>query len=112
LVFIQLSGPQKYSRKNSRNKIGCWELYNKKQPEEGALIMKNDLRKLSTIFEAMADGVCIVNHDFTIEYMNSVMVENFCDGVGEKCYEILENRNEVCIRCEAGRVFKGETLRQ
>ena len=74
--------------------------------------MKNDLRKLSTIFEAMADGVCIVNHDFTIEYMNSVMVENFCDGVGEKCYEILENRNEVCIRCEAGRVFKGETLRQ
>ena len=74
--------------------------------------MKNDLRKLSTIFEAMADGVCIVNQDFTIEYMNSVMVENFCDGVGEKCYEIFEKRNEVCIRCEAGRVFKGETLRQ
>ncbi len=74
--------------------------------------MKNDLRKLSTIFEAMADGVCIVNQDFTIEYMNSVMVENFCDGVGEKCYEILEKRNDVCIRCEAGRVFKGETLHQ
>ena len=74
--------------------------------------MKNNLHKLSTIFEAMADGVCIVNQDFTIEYMNSVMVDNFCDGVGEKCYEILEKRNEVCIYCEAGRVFKGETLRQ
>jgi len=74
--------------------------------------MKNDLQKLSTIFEAMADGVCIVNQDFTIEYMNSVMVDNFCDGVGKKCYEILEKRNEVCIYCEAGRVFKGETLRQ
>ena len=74
--------------------------------------MKNNLQKLSTIFEAMADGVCIVNQDFTIEYMNSVMVDNFCDGVGKKCYEILEKRNEVCIYCEAGRVFKGETLRQ
>ena len=74
--------------------------------------MKNNLHKLSTIFEAMADGVYIVNQDFTIEYMNSVMVDNFCDGVGKKCYEILEKRNEVCIYCEAGRVFKGETLRQ
>ncbi len=48
--------------------------------------MKNDLQKLITILEAMTDGVCIINQDFTIEYMNPVMVENFCDGTGSKCY--------------------------
>jgi PAS domain S-box-containing protein len=72
--------------------------------------MRNDLQKLSTIFEAMADGVCIVNQDLTIEFMNSVMVENFCEGIGTKCYKILERRNEICSPCEAARVFNGETL--
>jgi PAS domain S-box-containing protein len=72
--------------------------------------MRNDLQKLSTIFEAMADGVCIVNQDLTIEFMNSVMVENFCEGVGTKCYKTLERRNEICSPCEADRVFNGETL--
>jgi len=74
--------------------------------------MRNDLQKLISIFEAMADGVCIVNQDYTIEFMNSVMVENFDEGIGAKCYKILENRNEACTSCEADRVFKGETLHQ
>jgi PAS domain S-box-containing protein len=74
--------------------------------------MKNDLQKLITIFEAMADGVCIVNQEFTVEYMNSVMVEGFCDGVGEKCFKVFENRNDICSPCDAERVFKGETLHQ
>ncbi|MCP4343393.1 MAG: PAS domain S-box protein [Desulfobulbaceae bacterium] len=74
--------------------------------------MKNDLQKLITIFEAMADGVCIVNQEFTIEYMNSVMVDDFCEGTGEKCYQIFENRNDICSSCDAARVFKGETLHQ
>ena len=74
--------------------------------------MKKNLQKLSTIFDAMADGVCIVNQEFTIEYMNPVMVDDFCDGIGTKCYKILEKQSEICNRCEATRVFKGETLRR
>ena len=72
--------------------------------------MKNDLHKIIDIFDLMADGVCLVNKNFTIEYMNSVMVKDFCDGVGKKCYEILENRLEICSHCQATRVFNGETL--
>ncbi len=74
--------------------------------------MKKDLQKLITIFEAMADGVCIVNKEFTVEYMNSVMVDDFCEGTGKKCYQIFENRNDICSPCDAARVFKGETLHQ
>ncbi len=74
--------------------------------------MKKDLQKLTIIFEAMQDGVCIVNHDLTIEYMNSVMVNDFCDGVGKKCYTIFEKRNDICTHCEAGKVFEGETFHQ
>ncbi|MFW2365408.1 MAG: PAS domain S-box protein [Desulforhopalus sp.] len=74
--------------------------------------MKNDLQKLITIFEAMADGVCIVNQDFTIEFMNSVMVDNFGEGIGDQCFKIFEHRNTICDPCEAARVFNGETLHQ
>ncbi len=74
--------------------------------------MKKDLQKLITIFEAMADGVCIVNQDFTIEYMTTVLVKDFCHGIGEKCFEIFEKRNEICINCEAAQVFRGETVHQ
>lgn len=74
--------------------------------------MKNDLKKLTAIFEAMADGVCIVNQDLTIEFMNSVMTENFGDAIGRKCYETLENRDEICSRCDAEKVFNGETVHQ
>ncbi len=74
--------------------------------------MKNHLQKLITIFEALADGVCIVNQDLTVEYMNTVLVTDFCDGVGEKCFQIFEKRDESCADCEAAKVFKGETLHQ
>jgi len=74
--------------------------------------MRNDLQKLITIFEAMADGVCIVNQNLTIEFMNSVMIESFGDCVGGKCFAILANRNEICDPCDATKVFNGETLHQ
>ena len=74
--------------------------------------MKDDLHKLITIFDLMADGVCLVNKNFTIEYMNSVLEKDFGNGVGKQCYEILENRLEICPRCKAARVFDGETLRR
>lgn len=72
--------------------------------------MKNDRYKIIDILDLMSDGVCLINRDFTIEYMNSEMVKDFGDGVGKNCYEILENRDEICSRCEADKVFDGQTL--
>lgn len=72
--------------------------------------MSNDLQKFITIFEAMADGVCIVNQDLTIEFMNPVMVDHFGEGVGTKCYKTLEDRDKKCTQCDAARVFNGETI--
>ena len=74
--------------------------------------MKDDLRKLIDIFDLMTDGVCLVDKDFTIEYMNSVLIEDFGDGLGKKCFQILENRLEICPRCMAANVFNGEKLRR
>ena len=72
--------------------------------------MKNDRYKIFDILDLISDGVCLINRDLTIEYMNSEMVKDFGNGVGKNCYEILENRDEICTRCEADKVFEGQTL--
>lgn len=72
--------------------------------------MKNDRYKILDILNLMSDGVCLINRDFTIEYMNSAMVKDFGDGIGKNCYQVLENRDEICSRCEADKVFGGQTL--
>jgi len=69
-------------------------------------------QRLTAIFEAMADGICITSQEYTIEFMNRAMVKNFGKGIGKKCYKILEKCNDICTRCEASRVFKGETVHQ
>jgi PAS domain S-box-containing protein len=66
---------------------------------------------LTTIFEAMVDGVYIADDDFNIEYMNNVMIKNFGRGIGKKCYQIIYGRGEVCPWCRAKEVFAGKTIR-
>ncbi len=39
--------------------------------------MSKEPVKLTTVFEAMADGVCIINQDYTVEFMNKVMTTDF-----------------------------------
>jgi len=66
---------------------------------------------LTTIFEAIVDGVYIADDDFNMEYMNNVMIKNFGRGIGKKCYQIIYGRDEVCPWCRAKEVFAGKTIR-
>lgn len=66
---------------------------------------------LAPILEAMEDGVCIIGDDYTIEYMNRAMVSLFGEGLGRKCYEIINNGPTQCEFCESEKVLKGETVR-
>jgi two-component system NtrC family sensor kinase len=66
---------------------------------------------LTTIFEAIVDGVYIADDDFNMEYMNNVMIDSFGHGIGKKCYQIIYGRDEVCPWCRAKEVFAGKTIR-
>jgi len=68
-------------------------------------------KNLTTIFEAILDGVYIVDDDFNMEYMNNVMIKNFGRGIGKKCYKIIYGRDAVCPWCKAKGVFAGKTIR-
>jgi PAS domain S-box-containing protein len=68
-------------------------------------------KNLTTIFEAMVDGVYIIDKDFNMEYMNNVMIKHFGQAIGRKCYQIIYRMEEACPWCKAKEVFNGETIR-
>jgi len=51
---------------------------------------------LLNIVDGMADGVLITGPDYRIRFMNSNMVRDFGDGVGDACYHYLHNLDAPC----------------
>jgi len=67
--------------------------------------------RLTSIFDAMLDGVYLIDARFSVEYMNDVMIEDFGKGIGGKCHQIVYGREKICPWCRAKEVFGGKTVR-
>ncbi len=67
-------------------------------------------QRLTDILQAMEDGIYIINSDFVLEFMNMGMVRDFGEGVGRKCYKIINQLDDICPWCKAKEVFGGETI--
>jgi two-component system NtrC family sensor kinase len=74
-------------------------------------MIDTESKKHVSIFEAMVDGVYAVDGDFNVEYMNDVMIKDFGRGVGRKCYQTIQGRDEVCSSCRAKEVIAGKSIR-
>ncbi len=68
-------------------------------------------KRLTTILQAMEDGIYIINEDFVLEFMNKSMIRDFGEGLGRKCYQVINHLDQVCPWCRAKEVFSGETVR-
>ena len=69
-----------------------------------------DRDNLKNIFEAMKDGIYIVNQQYDIQYVNQVLTKEFGGYEDKKCYEYFHNRTEVCPWCKNPDVFAGKTV--
>ncbi len=65
---------------------------------------------LNSILDTIEDGIYVVSQDFTVEFMNKKMIELFGDGIGQKCFQIVNKSNSLCPWCRSDRVFKGESF--
>ena len=74
-------------------------------------MIDSESKEFTSIFDAMVDGVYLVDDDFNVEYMNEVMVKSFGQVTGRKCYQIIHGRGEMCTWCRAKEVFAGKTVR-
>ena len=63
-----------------------------------------------SILEAFEDGIYVMNQDLKVEYMNSAMMADFGDGIGKKCYQLLNQKNEKCPMRFISRPPRGKTF--
>ena len=65
---------------------------------------------LVDVLNAMEDGIYIAREDYTIEFMNRAMVDQFGEGVGKKCYEVINASDVLCPWCKVREIFeKGDS---
>lgn len=69
-------------------------------------MVQHDSIHFRAILDAMEDGIYIIREDFTVEFMNRAMIEYFGEGVGKKCYEVVNASEVMCPWCQANKVFK------
>ncbi len=74
-------------------------------------MIDTESKKHVSIFEAMVDGVYAVDGDFNVEYMNDAMIKDFGRGLGRKCYQVINGRDEACSWCRAKEVIAGKSVR-
>ncbi len=66
--------------------------------------------RLSSILDAIPDGIYIVDQNFNIQYINSIIREEFGPVEGRKCYQYFHDRTESCPWCKNKEVFAGKSV--
>ncbi|RJQ57540.1 MAG: PAS domain S-box protein [Desulfobacteraceae bacterium] len=68
-------------------------------------------QRLIAVLEALEGGIYITNRNYTVEFMNRAMVQDFGPGIGKKCHQVINHSDQMCPWCRAEEVFeKRETL--
>jgi two-component system sporulation sensor kinase C len=75
------------------------------------IALRNERNNMINIFEAMEDGVCIIDGQYEVRYMNPALERVFGPLQGRKCYEYFHHLDEVCSWCRNEEVFSGKTVR-
>ena len=71
--------------------------------------LKQNEAFLDGIFNAIQDGISVLNPDLTINRVNDVMKKWYAENLpleGNKCYACYHNKNEVCDPCPTVRCFQ------
>ena len=74
-------------------------------------VLKHERDYLKNIFASVEDGIYILDQQYDIHYANPVLVKDFGNYEGRKCYNYFHNRDEVCPWCKNEDVWAGKTVR-
>ena len=69
-----------------------------------------DNEYFSSILNTIPHGIYIVNKEFDVQYINSVVEKDFGPVADQKCYQYLHERTEVCPWCQNDTVFSGKSV--
>ena len=105
---IWLSLSTRMFEKENRFEGAAIDITERKQAERELQLERDNFLN---ILNSMVDGVYIVDQNFEIEYMNPILIKEFGQYEGMKCFKYFEDLNEICPRCKNKEVFQGKTVR-
>jgi PAS domain S-box-containing protein len=92
------------TKRNKRNNQPESALENSNSVEKTApALIERDL--LLNILNSIGDGIYIINQQCDFEYVNQALETQFGAISGRKCYQYLNDREEVCPWCKNAAVF-------
>ncbi len=74
--------------------------------------MNKETVMLNSILNTIDDAIYVISQDFTVEFMNRKMKDLFGEGVGKKCYQLINKSNSLCPWCRSDQVFGGRSFTQ
>ena len=66
----------------------------------------HSMNRLIDAMDALEDGIYIVGENYTVEYMNKAMIQLFGEGIGKKCFQVLNERGDVCPWCKYQKILQ------
>lgn len=79
--------------------------------EQKTLALRRSEERYHAMVDAFDGQMYICSPDYRVEFMNRKLIERTGrNAVGELCYKVLHNLEEVCPWCVNERVFKGEVV--
>lgn len=85
-----------------------WDHLKALRKAEEALRLERD--NLTSILDAMEDGVYVVNEKNEIQYLNPAIKKEFGPVRGRKCYDYFHDMKDPCRWCKSEEVFAGKTI--
>ncbi|OYT17180.1 MAG: hypothetical protein B7C24_03970 [Bacteroidetes bacterium 4572_77] len=73
-------------------------------------VIKKEIFRFRSIFDANPAGVYIVDKEYNIEYANAAIKKDFGELNGQKCYRYFHELSEPCKWCKNKEVFAGKTV--
>jgi two-component system, cell cycle sensor histidine kinase and response regulator CckA len=64
-------------------------------------VIQNERNKLNSIIGAMTSALTIRDRNYNITFQSPQVTKYFGDIVGQKCYKVFEQENDVCDGCPA-----------
>jgi PAS domain S-box-containing protein len=84
------------------------DITERKQMEQS---LRTERNKLRNVLANIPFGVDIVNAGYEIEYINKMLEDDFGPVAGQKCYEYLHDRADICPWCKNAKILAGQSVR-
>jgi PAS domain S-box-containing protein len=73
--------------------------------------LRSSHRKLQAVFDAIQESMSVIDFDFNIRDVNSVLIKTFGlpdkeSILGRKCFEVLKGRKDICTYCPVAEAYQ------